>query len=131
MIPKTVFLRISGFTALILGIIGIPLPVLPTTPFLLLALYCFARSSPKMQKWLLKHKILGQYISGYSRNAGTPRNFKVVTIIILWVAMLCSIIWGTDTPWLRVLLLCIAIGISLHIIQLKGIKNKNIQNGER
>ena len=94
MSPKTLVLRISGFTALILGIIGIPLPILPTTPFLLLALYCFARSSPGMQRWLLEHKLLGQYISSYRSEAGIPVKIKAATIAVLWAAMIASMVWA-------------------------------------
>lgn len=63
---KKRLLFVLGFVSLILGIVGIILPLLPTTPFLLLSAYCFSRSSEKFHNYILNNKVFGQYIRDYN-----------------------------------------------------------------
>lgn len=102
-----------------LGFVGIFLPLLPTTPFLLLALVLFARSSPRWRAWVLRNKMLGPYVAGYATDVGLPVRAKVVTIAILWVTIGVSVIWFAQAWWLRILLLAIAAAVTVHILMKK------------
>jgi len=116
---------IGGFISLILGIIGIAIPILPTTPFLLLASAAFAKSSERFNRWLLNNKILGAYIKNYREGKGLPLKVKIFTILLLWITILISMFFLMDFLWLQILLLFIALAVSIHIIL---IKPKNIES---
>ena len=79
-----------GWLSVALGVIGIFLPVLPTTPFLLLAAACFARSSPRFYQWLVKHPRLGPWIRDYLDGNGIPLKSKVYAIGLMWASILLS-----------------------------------------
>ena len=108
-------LRIVGTISLILGIIGIALPVLPTTPFLLLTAYCFLRSAPAWHKRLLESKHLGTFIKNFQVNKCIPVRIKVYSISMLWITICISCIF-VSLWWVRILLLVIAIGVTWHIL---------------
>ncbi|WP_242985417.1 YbaN family protein [Vallitalea okinawensis] len=111
---------IVGLVALILGILGVFLPLLPTTPFLLLAAYCLARSSKKMHHWLIHHKILGEYIVNYTQYRAIKKKTKIVAITVLWLSLGISI--GTVEPLiLKVLLIIIGSVVTFHLLTLKTI----------
>lgn len=112
-------LIIAGTVSLLLGILGIFLPLLPTTPFLLLAAACYMRGSRRLYQWLLSHKHLGGYIANYRSGKGIPLKAKVISITVLWLSILYSIVFVVSVVWLRLLLAAIAIGVSWHIVSLK------------
>jgi uncharacterized membrane protein YbaN (DUF454 family) len=100
------------------GVLGIVLPLLPTTPFLLFAAACYARSSERLYCWLHQNRWFGAYLTNYRAGRGLPLRAKLATILILWVAISISII-VTPLLWLRVLLLAIAGGVTLHLLRMK------------
>ena len=112
-------LIIFGTIFLGLGIIGIFLPVLPTTPFLLLTAACYARGSNRFYNWLLNNKWFGEYIKNYQSGKGIPINVKVIVILLLWITILISILFIISIIWIRIILIFIAIGVSLHIVILR------------
>ncbi len=114
---------IGGTISLILGIIGIVLPILPTTPFLLLAAACYAKSSKKFYDWLLNNKILGAYIRNYIEGKGMPIKVKIFTISLLWITILISAFLFIQILWVRIVLIIIAIAVTIHIILIRP-KNK-------
>ena len=116
-INRLIFL--GGFISLILGVIGIALPILPTTPFLLLASAAFAKSSNRFHRWLLNNKILGAYIKNYREGKGLPLKIKVITLSLLWITIIISILFLMHLFWLQIMLICIAIAVSIHIILIK------------
>lgn len=93
-------LILTGWVSVILGVIGIVLPLLPTTPFILLAGGCFAKSSPRFHQWLLDHAFFGAIIKNYQNKQGLPRKVKVRAIIFIWITLSVSIYFLT-IPWLR------------------------------
>jgi Uncharacterized protein conserved in bacteria len=106
-----------GCLSLGLGILGIFLPLLPTTPFLLLSASLFARSSKRLHDWLLSHPVLGKYIQAFLEDRSIPLRVKRFSLSLLWITVLCSVIWfANEKPWLQILLLCVAVGVSLHIL---------------
>ncbi len=108
-----------GFFFTGLGVIGLFLPLLPTTPFLLLAAACFARSSGKFYDWLLSSKYLGVYIKNYIEKKGVPLKVKLTAITFVWAGMIISIIFATDILIIRIILVIIAIGVTVHLSKLK------------
>ena len=114
----------AGSVSLALGILGIPLPLLPTTPFLLLSAWCYARSSQRFYCWLLNHRYFGEYIRDYREKGGVKKKVKVAAIALLWITISISAIFAVSLWWVRLLLFCIAIGVSLHILSLKTIKKQ-------
>lgn len=108
----------AGTICLILGIIGIVLPILPTTPFLLLAAACYARSSERFYNWLLNNRILGSYIRNYREGKGMPIKIKIFTITLLWITILISVFF-IQILWVRILLIIIACAVSIHIILIR------------
>ena len=104
------------------GILGIFIPVLPTTPFLLLAAACYARSSQRFYNWLLNNRWFGSYIRSYLQGKGVPLKVKVLTIALLWVTIGCSVAFAVEAFVIRLILILIAIGVSIHVLLLRTLK---------
>lgn len=113
------FLIVIGFISVGLGILGMFLPVLPTTPFLLLAAACFAKSSKKFYYWLLNNKWFGSYLKNYREGKGIPLKIKIMALSFLWSTILLSTIFFLDNIYLRILLISIAVGVTIHISLIK------------
>jgi uncharacterized membrane protein YbaN (DUF454 family) len=109
---------VAGSVSLALGTIGIVLPVLPTTPFLLLALACYCRSSKRMTKWVLTNKYFGSYIRRYKEGKGIPIKTKIATTAILWITISYSAFFIVNIWIVQLILFAIAIAVSIHIITL-------------
>ncbi|WP_174615665.1 YbaN family protein [Virgibacillus ihumii] len=101
-------LVIAGSISLVLGLIGIILPLLPTTPLLLLAAACYVRSSRRLYVWLITNKYFGSYIENYRQGKGIPLKAKIMGVTFLWITMGCSIVF--IIPLLSVKLLLAGIG---------------------
>ena len=119
---KKRLLALCGLLALGLGAIGIFLPLLPTTPFLLLAAACFFRSSPRLYSWLINHKWFGHYIKQYREHRAISRQAKLVTLVLLWGTLAFSSLVALDSIWGRILLLAVGIGVTLHLLAMKTLK---------
>ena len=117
--PIKYFYLVSGFLLVAIGVIGIFLPLLPTTIFLILASMCFVKSSPRANEWLRNHKILGAYIKNYHDNSGLTVKNKIFSLIFLWSMILVSAFLFTDEIYIRVLLFAIAVGVSIHLLMIK------------
>lgn len=118
---------IGGSISLALGVIGIFLPVLPTTPFLLLSAFCYLRGSQKMYDWLLGHKVLGPYIYNYITYKAVTRKTKKVILTTMWLILTISTIL-VPILYIRIFLLASGIGVTIHILTLKTIENGDLQN---
>ena len=103
-----------------LGVLGIFLPLLPTTVFLLLAAACYARSSDRFYLWLVNHRWLGTYIRNHYEGRGMKRRDKVVTLIALWAGIGATAIWSVESLWIRLVLLGIATAVTMHVAKLKA-----------
>ena len=109
----------AGTVCVALGVLGMFLPLLPTTVFLLMAAYCYSRSSERFHDWLLNNRLCGSYIRNYKSGQGISMRQKVTTISILWVSISVSIWLLGGKFWVTLLLLAIAIGVTLHLVLLK------------
>jgi len=108
-----------GIISTILGIIGAFLPLMPTTPFLILASFLFARSSPKLNNLLLKNRLLGEYLTNYIEHRSLPLSSKIKTISLLWLGLLATIFFTNIPFYVQLILIFIGICVSLHIIFLE------------
>ena len=117
-----ILLLIAGTVCVGLGIVGIFVPVLPTTPFLLLAAICYARSSQRFHGWLLNNKWFGSYIRNYLEKKGITLRAKIVTLSLLWITIGVSVAFAVETLALEFILVIIAIGVSIHILSLRTLK---------
>jgi uncharacterized protein len=111
----------TGTILIGISIIGIFIPVLPTTPFLLLAAALYAKSSKRFYSWLINNRILGKYIKNYREGKRIPLKVKIIAISILWITIGYSAIFAIDILWIRILLVTIAIGVTVHIALKKPI----------
>ena len=115
----------SGTLFLVLGVIGIFIPLLPTTPFILLAAACYIRGSKKFYDWLIKNRWLGEYIKNYQDGKGVPFKVKIITITVLWLTIITSIILFVSNLIIQIILFIIAIGVTIHIIKIKTLDKKD------
>ena len=111
-------LVVCGTICVALGVIGIFLPLVPTTVFLLLAAACYARSSERFYQRLVTNRYLGGYIKANREGRGMSRRHKTITLAMLWLGIGASAIWTTDAWWLRGLLFAIAVGVTVHVARL-------------
>ena len=109
----------AGTMCVALGVLGMFLPLLPTTVFLLMAAYCYSRSSERFHNWLLNNRWCGAYIKNYKSGKGISMRQKISTITVLWASIGFSIWMISAGFWLTLLLVAIAVGVSLHLILLK------------
>ena len=121
---KRRLLIIAGTMSTAIGIIGIFVPILPTTPFLLLAAACYLRSSQRFYNWLLNNRFIGAYVRNYIQGRGMPLKIKIITILLLWITITCSIIFAVQALIIRIILFIIAIGVTVHIIFIRSSAKK-------
>lgn len=106
-----------GWIAVVLAALGVILPLLPTTPFLLLAAWCFARSSPRFHAWLLYRSWFGSYLRHWQDHRALPpgAKWKAVTVIIITFALS---LWLVNLLWVRILLLTILVILLTFMLRL-------------
>ena len=107
-----------GWLSVALGVIGIFLPVLPTTPFLLLAAACFVRSSRRFYDWLVTHPRLGPWFRDYLEGNGIPLKGKIYAIVTMWLSIAISC-WLVPVFWARIGMLTSATLVTLYILRQK------------
>ena len=116
---KRAILFSLGLLFLFLASLGVFLPLLPTTPFLLLSTACFIRSSQKMYDYVTNHRVFGTYITNYEKGV-MNRKDKRRTLIILWAGIGLSI-YFVDRLFVRIILGLIALGVTIHLNMLKSV----------
>ncbi|BAN47632.1 YbaN family protein [Metapseudomonas resinovorans] len=112
-----------GWLSVALGVIGIFVPVLPTTPFLLLAAACFVRSSRRFYLWLVEHPRLGPWIRDYLEGQGIPLKGKVYALVLMWASITLSC-FLVPLPWARGFMLTSAVLVSIYILRQKTLHNR-------
>lgn len=120
---KKALLILAGTISLILGTLGIVLPLLPTTPFLLLSAYCYTKSSKKLYLWLIHHKIFGIYIYSYITYRAIDLKTKIGAISLLWITLTISI-FVMQILYVTIILFIVGIGVTTHLLMLKTLTKK-------
>ena len=116
-LKRSIFI-LAGTVCLVIGAIGILLPILPTTPFLLLAAACYYKGSERMHRWLLNNKWFGNYIRNYKEGKGISLKAKTFTLSLLWITISYSVFFVTNTLVFQIILLGIALAVSVHVMTL-------------
>ncbi len=113
-----------GSIALLLGFVGIFLPLLPTTPFLLLAAALYFRSSKRLYDWLMNHPRLGVYIKNFREYNAIPLRIKIISVTLVWLTLLNCALFVAEVWWLRLFFVLLAVAISIHILHYKTLKDQ-------
>ena len=116
-----ILLIVVGTLALALAILGLFLPLLPTTPFLLLASACYVRSSSRLHNSLISNRYVGPHLSNIQSGRGMPLRAKVTALIFLWLSLAYSA-WLVPITWLRLCLLIPGIGVSIYLLKMKTLR---------
>lgn len=123
MLPIIRYTYISlGILSCALGVIGIFVPLLPTTPFLLLSAALLFRSSPRLYNRLLNHPQLGPYIRNFREHKALPLRVKIISVSLVWITILHAVIFLLDHWVLESLLLLLAAGITAYILHFKTLR---------
>ena len=123
---KSLWLIISGFVFLGLGAVGVAIPVMPTTPFVLLAALCFSSGSKRFHDRLLRNRVFGPYIENYRTKQGISLKRKIAGIAFLWTGIVVSML-VTRVVWVCIALGVIGICVTIHLLLIKT-KRKGISN---
>ena len=113
------FWIIAGLSTMILGLLGMMIPVLPTVPFLLVAAFCFAQSSDRLSDWLLNNRLFGPYLKNYRERRGMSLRSKVFTLTALWLSIGLTTLFYVSIWWGRLLLLVLALAVTVHVLTLR------------
>ena len=109
---------VAGTACLTLGGLGVFLPILPTTPFLLLSAAFYYKGSERMHRWLLSNKWFGSYVKNYKEGKGISTKGKVFTLLLLWITISFSALFLIDILAIQLILLAIAAVVSIHVAAL-------------
>ena len=115
---KRVIYLVIGTLALVLGAIGLFLPVLPTTPFVILAAACYLRSSKRMHAWILRSALFGETIENYQAGRGLKRDTKIRALVLMWAAISISAFFFVDQLIFRGAMFLVAAGVTIYILRL-------------
>ena len=115
---KKLILIISGFASLTVGILGVILPVLPTTPFVLLSAACFSKSSKRLDDWLRRSRLFGPYIENYREKKGISKSRKAATLAFLWTGLFVSMLI-VQTVLIYVILSIVGVCVTIHVMMIK------------
>jgi uncharacterized membrane protein YbaN (DUF454 family) len=111
---------IGGTASLVLGVLGIFLPILPTTPFLLLAAFCYGRGSKRFYDWLLYRSWFGGYIQKYQSGLGISPKIKASTIVLLWLTIGSTVAFMGLPWWLDFVMGFVAVSVTIHLLCIKS-----------
>ena len=117
---RTLFRTIFGFIFLGLGVIGLIFPILPTTPFVLLAFWCFS-ATPRIRKQIMKNKFFREHVENYASRKGLSQKTVIISLGWLWVMLLVSIILLMNFL-LAILLLFVGAAVTRHILYMASPK---------
>lgn len=109
----------AGWLFTVLAFLGVFLPLLPTTPFLLGAAACFYRSSDRFYHWIMDNKYFGHYLRNYKAGKGIPLRIKILALAFTWSSTLFSAIFIVPWLWLKIFLIAISVAVTIHLSVIK------------
>ena len=115
---KNIVLIITGYLFLTLGAVGIFIPVLPTTPFILAAAFCFSAASPKIYSRIKNNSFFGPYIENYKNKQGVKMPLKISSVVFVWIGLIISMA-VIQTVWVYILLSIIGVAVTVHILMIR------------
>ncbi len=115
---KQVIYLVIGTVALVLGALGLFLPVLPTTPFVILAAACYLRSSKRMHAWILQSRLFGETIENYQAGRGLKRDTKIRALVLMWATISISAFFFVEQIIFRGVMFLVAAGVTIYILRL-------------
>jgi uncharacterized membrane protein YbaN (DUF454 family) len=118
---------IGGTIFVVLGVVGMFVPLMPSTVFLLLAAACYARGSKRFYDWLMNHPTLGASIRHYRDGQGLPLRQKLVTLLLMWATIGASGYFFVHRDWIKCLLFVIACGVSWHLLSMKTYRERQAE----
>ncbi|WP_058306840.1 YbaN family protein [Gracilibacillus massiliensis] len=127
---KRILWMIAGSLSLIIGLIGIVVPLLPTTPLVILAAFCFGKSSKALHHWLVTNKYFGRYLMDYQSGKGVPIRIKIFAVMIVWTSVLFTL---TVIPllYVKIFMIGVAIFVTIFIFTSPLLKEKkNLTNSK-
>jgi uncharacterized membrane protein YbaN (DUF454 family) len=113
------FFLVAGSLSLVVGVVGVVVPILPTTPLLILTAICYARGSSRGYRWLVTNRLFGRYLNDYVCGRGVSRKVKAGALVLLWGVIAVTAVFFTERLWLRILLPAIAVAVTVHVLMLK------------
>ena len=113
---KNILWTTLGTISLTFGILGIFLPLLPTTPFILITAFCYTKGSPKLYAWLVNHKIIGSYLRNWEKNGSIAIKAKMMAILIIVLGNWYSIVYIIPYLIVKIIVLIIGIVASIYIL---------------
>ncbi len=113
---------VAGTFCVVLGMIGVIMPLLPTTPFLLMAVVFYAKSSKTFHRWITENRVFGAYVKNYYYKKSITLRIKVGITFLLWASIASSAVFAVNIYWVRLLLLLIAVGVTIHVWTLRTLK---------
>ncbi len=120
-------LLVSGVVLVAIGAVGLFVPLLPTTIFLILAAGCFGRSSPGAYRWLTTNRLFGPTLRHYQEGGGATMRTKVASIALLWAGLVLAA-WLVGNGWVALVLGAIGLAVTVHLVRLRTVRNES--NGE-
>jgi len=115
---KLLLLNVLGFLFLGIGAVGIFMPLLPTTPFVILAAMCFSYGNRKFYMWLKRTPFFGTFVAHFEEKQGIPMSLKIKSIVFVWVSLAISMVM-LQAVWAYILLSVIGTGVTVHLLMLK------------
>ncbi len=112
-------LLVCGFFFVFMAILGAILPIVPTTPFLLVSAACFYRSSARFYHWIMSNRYFGRYLQDYKAGRGIPTRIKVLALSFTWISTLVSVFFFIPWIWLKVFVLAISAAITVHLLMIR------------
>jgi uncharacterized protein len=114
----------AGTICVVIGAVALVIPVVPTTPFLLVAAACYAKSSDRFYAWLIHHPVFGSFIRNYREKGGITRRQKTIALATFWPAVIISAIFAPANIWVRGFLVAAGVGVTAYLLWLKTVKDE-------
>lgn len=122
MLVRKILFVAAGILSVAIGTVGAFVPLLPTVPFLLLAAYFFAKSSPRLYHWLHTNRWFGKILTDYKEGKGVPLRIKVYSIVLMWVVVASSLLYMIESTVGKIIMVVVGIAVTIHLMMLKSYK---------